>query len=92
MPNEKGNLCIAGHNYNDNRFFGKINSLSKNDIIVISNNLSEKFYYYVYNKFEVRSNDVSSVISSTSYPYELTLITCNNYNGNRIVVKSKKET
>lgn len=32
-PNEVGNLCIAGHNYNDNRFFSKIGQLKNGDII-----------------------------------------------------------
>lgn len=35
MPNEIGNLCIAGHNYDDNRFFSKIKKLENNDIIEI---------------------------------------------------------
>lgn len=37
MPNKVGNLCIAGHNYDDNRFFSKINTLKNNDIISIYN-------------------------------------------------------
>lgn len=37
----ENNLCIAGHNYNDSRFFSKISTLSKNDSIIISD-LSRK--------------------------------------------------
>ena len=35
MPNEVGNLCIAGHNYIDNTFFAKITNLDKDDEISI---------------------------------------------------------
>ncbi len=28
MPNKNGNLCIVGHNYIDNRFFGNLEKLS----------------------------------------------------------------
>lgn len=35
MPNQIGNLCIAAHNYNDNRFFSKLDKLQNNDIIYI---------------------------------------------------------
>lgn len=34
-PNELGNLCIAGHNYDNYKFFSKINSLINNDEIKI---------------------------------------------------------
>ena len=34
-PNQIGNMCIAAHNYNDNRFFGRINKLENGDIIQI---------------------------------------------------------
>ena len=33
MPNEVGNLCIAGHNYADNRFFGRLDELEKEDVV-----------------------------------------------------------
>lgn len=35
MPNEEGNLCIAGHNYNSYKFFSKLKDLSNGDIITI---------------------------------------------------------
>ena len=49
MPPEKNNLCIAGHNYNNNLFFSNISKLKKDDKIYISNPV---FYSYVfYGKF-----------------------------------------
>lgn len=35
MPNEIGNLCIAGHNYNSYKFFSKLKNLKIGDIINI---------------------------------------------------------
>ena len=31
-PNEVGNMCIVGHNYEDSRFFGKLNKIKKGAI------------------------------------------------------------
>lgn len=35
MPNEVGNLCIAGHNYNSYKFFSKLKNLSIGDNVTI---------------------------------------------------------
>lgn len=35
LPNNVGNLCIAGHNYNNNKFFSKLNLLDFNSRIRI---------------------------------------------------------
>lgn len=35
MPNEIGNMCIAGHNYNNYKFFSKLKNLNINDVINI---------------------------------------------------------
>ena len=93
MPkDEKGNLCIAGHNYNDNRFFSKINLLNYGDKIIISDNNKNEFIYSVYDKYEVKENDFSPITSYDKNSYELTLVTCNNFNNNRIIIKSKTES
>ena len=42
LPNSIGNLCIAGHNYNNNKFFSKLNLLNTNSRIRIYD-LSRKF-------------------------------------------------
>ena len=35
MPNEVGNICIAGHNYNSYKFFSRLKNLSIGDVITI---------------------------------------------------------
>lgn len=90
MPNKIGNLCIAGHNNADKTMFGKIYLLEKNDIIQIYDlNGSEK-KYTIYKKQEVKSTDTSCLNQNTNNISEITLITCNNIKGNRIIIKAKE--
>lgn len=86
---EKGNICIAGHNYNDNRFFGKIDELEIKDKITLSDLEGKKYEYIVFNVFETDENDVSVLKSSKNF--ELTLVTCNNANKKRIIVKAYRK-
>jgi sortase A len=83
---EKGNICIAGHNYNDNRFFGRLDELNENDIIKLYDLENVEYNFIVYDKFETKDDDTSILFSNK--PYELTLLTCNNSNKKRIIVKA----
>ena len=91
MPPASSNLCIAGHNYDNNKFFSNINLLKNGDEILIYNQIGEKFVYSVFNRYEVNDNDLSPIKEDYQGGYELTLITCNNLNQRRIVIKAKKE-
>lgn len=91
MPPASSNLCIAGHNYDNNKFFSNINLLKNGNEILIYNQIGEKFVYYVFNQYEVNDNDLSPIKEDYQGGHELTLITCNNLNQRRIVVKAKKE-
>ena len=91
LPNNIGNLCIAGHNYDNNKFFSKISSLKNNDIIYVYDISNKKLAYNVFANYEVNSNDLSPTIENNSNIRELTLVTCNNYNSNRIIIKAKNE-
>lgn len=89
-PNQKGNLCIAAHNYDDSRFFGNLHKLDIGDTVNIydaSNNLTS---YIIYNKFESSENDTSCTDQNTNGRKELTLITCNNMSKNRLIIKARK--
>ena len=85
---KKGNLCIAGHNYDNDKFFSKISSLSKNDEIILYNNSNRKFVYLVDEIYEVKADDMSPIFVYKKSVKQLTLITCNNLNKNRIIVKA----
>ena len=92
MPPTPSNLCIAGHNYNNDRFFSKINLLNVNDEINIYDNIGKKFSYYVFENYEVKEDDLSPIFNYDANFSILTLITCNNFNNNRIIIKAKLET
>ncbi len=90
--NETGNLCIAAHNYNDSRFFSNISKLNIDDEIQIFNNNGKMLIYKVFEKYETEVNDISCTLPLGNTTTEITLITCNNFNGNRIIVKAKSMT
>ena len=54
-------------------------------------NLNNKFIYSVFKNYEVSPNDLSPVYENYSDTDELTLVTCNNFNNNRIIIKAKIE-
>ena len=88
-PNQIGNLCIAGHNYDNGKFFSNISKLSIGDSIRIYDLNNEYVEYSIYDKFEVEIND-TSVLNQDTNNKELTLITCNNKKKNRFILKSKE--
>lgn len=88
-PNSKGNLCLAGHNYNNNKFFSNLYKLNLDDIITIYDSSNISVNYKVSEIFEVDESNTSILKQNTSLR-ELTLITCNNINKNRIILKAKE--
>ncbi len=84
------NICIAGHNYNNSLFFSNINTLNPNDQIFIYDNTGKKYIYAVFDLYEVKHSDLSPIFNYNKNSKELTLITCNNLNNNRIIVKAKQ--
>ena len=91
LPNQIGNMCIAGHNYNNYKFFSRIKNLNLNDKINIYDLSGTKVVYSVYKKYEINSNDFSCTNQNTNGRKELTLITCNNIKDKRRVIKAKNE-
>lgn len=88
LPNRVGNLCIAGHNYNNTLMFSKLNQLDIGDNIYITDLNNTKLEYTIYNKFKVKENNLRCTENSNNV--EITLITCNdNNNSERVVVKAK---
>lgn len=89
MPNEIGNLCIAGHNYVDYKLFSRLNELNIGDTIKIYDLRGNKVDYAVSKKYETSANDTSCTFQNTDGKKILTLLTCNNVNGKRLVVVAK---
>jgi LPXTG-site transpeptidase (sortase) family protein len=85
---ENGNIAIAGHNYDDNRFFSKLNELQIGDEIIIEDINEVCFYYKVNNIYETSPDDFSSLEYNDVFEKELTLVTCNNQNRKRLIIKA----
>lgn len=88
LPNEIGNLCIAGHNYIDNTFFARISSLQIGDEIKIYGIDGKLIKYSVFNKTEVESSDLSCTNQETNGKRMVTLMTCNSIKQTRIIVQA----
>lgn len=90
MPNEVGNLCIAGHNYVDYKLFSRLNELKINDEIIIYDLSGNNITYKIYNIYETSPKDISCTFQDTNGMRIITLVTCNNVNGKRLVVHAKE--
>ncbi len=88
LPNEVGNLCIAAHNYNDYRFFSRINQLEIGDSINIYDALGNVLEYHVTDKYIISATDSNCTNQDTNGEKQITLLTCNNMTGYRLVVKA----
>lgn len=83
-----GNISIIGHNYQDNRFFGRLNQLEIDDKILIQSN-NKKFSYKIVKKYITNDEDLTCLNPITKNNRELTLITCDNMiKKNRLIVKA----
>lgn len=90
MPNNTGNLCIAGHNYVDYKFFSRLHELERGDKIEIYDLNGKMLEYSVYDKYEASSDDTSCTKQDTNGNTIVTLLTCNNISGNRLIVVAKE--
>ena len=82
---ERGNIGITAHNYDNNTFFSRIDELEIGDQIILSDLNKNKYDYTVFDIFETDEDNMS--VLNSSKDYELTLVTCNNKNKKRIIVK-----
>lgn len=87
-----GNICIAGHNYNNSKFFSNLPLLEINDEIFVYDNSGKKYVYTVFDFYEVNSSDLTPIFNYGAMSKELTLITCNNLTSNRFVIKAKQRS
>ena len=72
--NEIGNLCIAGHNYEQT--FGRLKELEKGDFLILTDTYDRKITYQVYDTCKVLPTDTACLSQETGGEREVTLITC----------------
>lgn len=88
-PNEVGNLCIVGHNYEDARFFGHLHKIKRGAEVNLTDMTGRTLTYKVYNTYVVDPYDTSCTSQLTNGNTEVTLITCYNDGKQRFVVKAR---
>ena len=91
-PNEVGNLCIAGHNYKNDKFFSNVSELDTGDIIKITDTSGTTLSYSVYDMYVVDPEDTSCTSQLTDGKKIVTLITCTDDNEQRYIVQAKEIT
>ncbi len=91
MPNEVGNMCVAGHNYNNYKFFSRLKKLNIGDIINIYDLGGAKLEYSVYDSYETDYDNLECINQQTDGKKEITLITCNNIKNRRRVIKATEK-
>lgn len=89
-PNEVGNLCIAGHNYKNSKFFSKVPTLELGDKIEITDLSGRMLTYTIYDKFIVNPDELECTSQLTNGKKEITLITCTNDNKQRHIIKARE--
>ncbi len=89
---DDSNLCIAGHNFDNETFFSKLPYLRSGDKIIITDNSNTSYTFRVFDNYEVNPSDLSPIYNTANNSNkELTLVTCNNQNNNRIIIKARLE-
>lgn len=90
-PNRPGNFCIVGHNYNDEKFFGKLKDIRIGDYIQLTDMSGKGMQYCVYDTYIVNPDDTSCTSQLTNGQTEITLITCTKDFKQRFIVKARVE-
>ena len=89
-PNQKGNFCIAGHNFIRKNMFRNLKKLEKGDKLYILDNKVGSVEYQIYDIYKVEPKDTSCLSQETNGKKEVTLITCTNDSKKRIIVKARE--
>ena len=87
-PNEIGNFCIAGHNYEKENMFNHLIDLEIGDELYLLDNKNGKVEYKIYDIYKVKPENVKSISQQTNGKRIVTLITCVNYSQNRLIVQA----
>ena len=89
-PNEIGNFCIAGHNYQKPNMFNNVYKLKEGDTLYLTDNENGKIEYEIYDIYKVKPQNTKCLSQQTNGKREITLITCNSSGSYRIIVKARE--
>lgn len=89
-PNQIGNFCIAGHNFQNKNMFRNLRKLEIGEKLFISDNTVGRVEYEIYDIYIVEPEEVECLSQATNGKREVTLITCTSDSEKRIIVKAKE--
>lgn len=87
-PNEIGNFCIAGHNYEKSNMFNHLIDLEIGDALYLLDNKNGKHAYTIYDIYKVKPKNTAPIGQEVAGKKVITLITCVNYSRNRLIVQA----
>lgn len=87
-PNEIGNFCVVGHNFQNNNMFKNLYKLKIGDTLFVSDNKNGKVEYQVKDIYTVLPEQTKCLSQKTNGKIETTLITCTKDSKERIIVKA----
>lgn len=85
--NEPGNFCIAGHN--EENIFQRLEEMEIEDEIEIIDENEESVKYIITEIASVEPTDLS-LLRTEPEKTQITLITCENYSTQRLIIKAEK--
>ena len=92
-PNEIGNFCIAGHNYEKENMFSDLKELEVGEEFFLLDNKNGKYTYVVSDIYKVNYKNLEPINQETDGKRVVTLITCTNYsNDDRLIVQGIEKT
>lgn len=87
-PNEIGNFCIAGHNYEKENMFSDLKELEVGEEFYLLDNKNGKYTYVISDIYKVNYKNIEPINQNTDGKRVVTLITCTNYsNDERLIVR-----
>lgn len=89
-PNQIGNCCIAGHNFQNKNMFHNLRNLKKGEHFFLSDYEVGKVEYEIYDIYIVEPENVECLSQETKGRREVTLITCTSDSKKRIIVKARE--
>ena len=87
--NKPGNVVLAGHNYRNGKLFSNNKKLSVGDKITIKDTSNNSLSYTIYEVFETTDIDTSFYNRDTNGVAEITLSTCTDDGGARLIILAK---
>ena len=87
---ENTNICIIGHNYFDDRFFGRLDELEIGDKIIVGDLKENSYLYKVFDIYEIDENNIYEATKNEFNEKILSLCTCTFSQDKRLIIKAKR--